>query len=64
MSSFQLKSEVELILNTIRVAITEAYKRRDTPPHCIFAFAKLVDEAVDHIVGVLSPGECGLVNYV
>ena len=43
-------------MSFINVAITEAYKRRDTPPHCIFAFDKLVDEALDHIVGVLLPG--------
>ena len=43
-------------MSFINVAITEAYKRRDTPPHCIVAFDKLVDEALDHIVGVLLPG--------
>ncbi len=56
--SLQLRADLELILNSFQGAITESYKRRDTPPHCIFAFDKLVDQALDHIVAVLSPGEC------
>jgi len=62
-SSPQLRSEVELILNSVRVSITDAYKRRDTPPHCIFAFENLVDEAMDHIVGILSTGKGLMMLY-
>ena len=56
----RLRSEVELAIYHFPGVVTAAHKRRDTPPHCIFAVDNLVRTAVNEALSVLSPGEmCG-----
>ncbi len=51
-----LRSEVELAIYHFPGVVTEAHKRRDTPPHCIFAVDNLVRKAVNGVLRILSPG--------
>ena len=53
----RLKSEVELAIYHFPGVVTAAHKRRDTPPHCIFAVDNLVRTAVNGVLSVISPGK-------
>ena len=61
-TSAQMRSEVELIITHFPGVIREANKRRDTPPHCMFAIEELVGRALTSLKQILLPGQ--LVVYV
>ena len=52
-----MRSEVELIITHFPTVIREANKRRDTPPHCMFAIEELVGRALHSLKLVLLPGQ-------
>lgn len=51
----QLQSEVELAIYHFPGVVTTAHKRRDTPPHCIFAVDNLVRKAVHGVLRIFCP---------
>ena len=56
-TSAQMRSEVELIITHFPGVIREANKRRDTPPHCMFAIEELVGRALHSLKQILLPGQ-------
>ena len=53
----QLSNEVEQVIFHVPNVIAAASKRRDTPPHCIFAIDNLVRRAVNGLLTILIPGK-------
>ena len=55
-ASSQMRGEVELIITHFPGVIREANKRRDTPPHCMFAIEEMVGRALHSLKQILLPG--------
>lgn len=51
-----LRNDIVSAITYFPSAVTEAHKRQDTPPHCIFAIDNLIRKAVNEIMRILSPG--------
>ncbi|XP_065906670.1 mitogen-activated protein kinase kinase kinase 15-like isoform X2 [Dysidea avara] len=55
MEDKQLRRTIEEALFIFPGVVTEAHKRHQTPPHCIFAVDRLVHRAVSEVLSIVSP---------